>query len=110
MQLELFATERHEHVYVEMTGPHVQNPAITTSQSRWCWSCDSWVNRVGVSQWEAWGSTTEELAMRYARMVKSGELGRHDAYKFMHTPQYDFWKAVKAIDIAIGELSAGKEL
>lgn len=110
MQLEMFATAAHVHVYVEMTGPHIQNPAITCGDTRWCWSCTSWVDKAGVSQWEAWQLSTEELAMRYARIVKNGELSRHDAYWLIHSSVRDFHTGVLAIDIAIGELNSGKEL
>ena len=87
MQLELFETETHVHVYKLMQGPHVRQPEIGPYKSdgtRWCWTCASWVNRAGVSQWEAWNTTPGELAFRYAKMVKAGELDKHDAYWLFH--------------------------
>jgi hypothetical protein len=110
MQLELFDTETHVHVYKQMQGPHVRNPEISVggTDSRWCWSCASWVNRVGVSQWEEYQYGTEAIAKRYALMIKGG-MHRSDAAHLFNRAGRGFFEALLAIDIAIGELNAGEE-
>jgi len=66
-QLELFTPAVHEHVYTLCKGPVQTQPPITVgrgqSATRWCWTCGSWVNSVGVSQWEHYEYGKDSIAM-----------------------------------------------
>ena len=110
-QLELFTTDTHEHVYTLHKGPVQTQPPISVGAgrdaSRWCWTCHSWVNVVGISQWEHYEYGKDAIAMHYARIVKAGRLSRSDAAWLFDG--FNFFESLLAIDIAIGIINAGTD-
>lgn len=107
-QLVLFEGD-HVHVYDRYQGPYKTQEPVTVGtgrgETRWCWTCTSWVDVCSVSYRDRCHKGVGEVALMYAREVRKG-FSRHDAYWLMLHHVTDFGEACLLVDEAVGILNS----
>jgi hypothetical protein len=102
-QLELFNPTKHEHDYRLTQGPHEVQPEITPSDNtRWCWTCCSWVTVHEDGRTDTW---RERAALRgkLVRAIKAGRVLKREAIKeYREEFQTSYGTALWEIEWAIG--------
>jgi hypothetical protein len=107
VQETLFDLE-HIHQYETFHGPIKTNGVIQASNSKWCWTCGSWVDHtpedIELGSWR----DRMNYADRMAENIKWGIITRNDAIKLYREEfQRTYGDSVTSIDIAIGNLNEG---